>query len=82
VNLASHEGIEATSVLTLVQMVESGLGIALLPGMAVKFGLLKQTNLIAKPLSSPAPKRKIALLARPSTARIEEFNTLVKLIKA
>ena len=82
VNLASHEGIEATSVLTLVQMVESGLGIALLPGMAVKFGLLKQTNLIAKPLSSPAPKRKIALLARPSTARIEEFDTLVKLIKA
>jgi LysR family transcriptional regulator, hydrogen peroxide-inducible genes activator len=82
VNLASHEGIEATSVLTLVQMVESGLGIALLPSMAVKFGLLKQTNLIAKPLSSPAPKRKIALLARPSTARIEEFNTLVKLIKA
>ena len=82
VNLASHEGIEATSVLTLVQMVESGLGIALLPGMAVKFGLLKQTNLIAKPLSSPAPKRKIALIARPSTARIEEFNTLVKLIKA
>jgi LysR family hydrogen peroxide-inducible transcriptional activator len=82
VNLASHEGIEATSVLTLVQMVESGLGIALLPGMAVKFGLLKQTNLIAKPLSSPAPKRKIALLARQSTARIEEFNTLVKLIKA
>jgi LysR family hydrogen peroxide-inducible transcriptional activator len=82
VNLASHEGIEATSVLTLVQMVESGLGIALLPGMAVKFGLLKQTNLIAKPLSSPSPKRKIALLARPSTARIEEFNTLAKLIKA
>ena len=82
VNLAGHEGIEATSVLTLVQMVESGLGIALLPSMAVKFGLLKQTNLIAKPLSSPSPKRKIALLARPSTARIEEFNTLVKLIKA
>lgn len=81
INLASHEGIEATSVLTLVQMVESGLGLALLPSMAVKSGLLKQTKLVAKPLSSPAPKRKIALLARPSTARIEEFNALVKLIK-
>ena len=82
INLASHEGIEATSVLTLVQMVESGLGLALLPSMAVKSGLLKQTKLIARPLTSPAPKRKIALLARPSTARIEEFNALVKLIKS
>ena len=31
---------------------------------------------------SIAPKRKIALVARPSTARIEEFNALVKVIKA
>jgi LysR family hydrogen peroxide-inducible transcriptional activator len=79
--LAKHDGIEATSLLTLVQMVESGLGIALLPEMAVKSGLLKQTQLVARPLSSSAPKRKIALLARASTARIEEFNALVKVIK-
>ena len=79
--LAKHDGIEATSLLTLVQMVESGLGIALLPEMAVKSGLLKQTQLVARPLSSSAPKRKIALVARVSTARIEEFNALVKVIK-
>ena len=79
--LAKHDGIEATSLLTLVQMVESGLGIALLPEMAVKSGLLKQTQLVARPLSSSAPKRKIALVARASTARIEEFNALVKVIK-
>ena len=80
--LAKHDGIEATSLLTLVQMVESGLGIALLPEMAVKSGLLKQSQLLAKPLSHPAPKRKIALVARASTARIEEFNALVKVIKS
>lgn len=80
--LAKHDGIEATSLLTLVQMVESGLGIALLPEMAVKSGLLKQTKLVARSLSSSAPKRKIALVARASTARIEEFNALVKVIKA
>lgn len=79
--LAKHDGIEATSLLTLVQMVESGLGIALLPEMAVKSGLLKQTQLVARSLSSSAPKRKIALVARASTARIEEFNALVKVIK-
>lgn len=80
--LAKHDGIEATSLLTLVQMVESGLGIALLPEMAVKSGLLKQTKLVARSLSSSAPKRKIALVARASTARIEEFNALVKVMKS
>ena len=80
-DLASTDGIEATSLLTLVQMVESGLGIALLPEMAVKSGLLTQTNLIARPLTAPAPKRKIALIARPSTARIEEFNALARVLK-
>jgi len=79
--LVSHNGIEATSLLTLVQMVESGLGIALLPEMAVQSGLLSNTQLIARPLAVPTPKRKIALIARPSTARIEEFNALVKVIK-
>ena len=80
--VSNHYGIEATSLLTLVQMVESDLGIALLPEMAVKSGLLNQTKLIAKPLAAPAPKRQIALIARPSTARIEEFNALVKVMKA
>jgi len=80
--LVSHNGIEATSLLTLVQMVESGLGIALLPKMAVHSGLLSNTQLIARPLAIPTPKRKIALIARPSTARIEEFNSLVKVIKS
>jgi len=80
-DLAGTEDIEATSLLTLVQMVESGLGIALLPEMAVKSGLLMHTALVARPLTAPAPKRKIALIARPSTARIEEFNALVKVLK-
>jgi LysR family hydrogen peroxide-inducible transcriptional activator len=81
-SISSNEGIEATSLLTLVQMVEFDLGIALIPEMAIKSGLLKDTELIARPLTAPAPKRKIALVARPSTVRIEEFNALVKVIKA
>jgi LysR family hydrogen peroxide-inducible transcriptional activator len=76
------DALEATSLLTLVQMVESGLGLALLPEMAIKAGFLKQTKLTARPLISPAPKRKIALVARQTTARIEEFNALVKVLKA
>jgi LysR family hydrogen peroxide-inducible transcriptional activator len=62
-------------------MVESGLGIALMPEMAVKSGFLASTQLVAKPLAPPTPKRRIALIARPSTARIEEFNAIVKVLK-
>ena len=81
-SILSNETIEATSLLTLVQMVEFDLGIALVPEMAIKSGLLKGTGLIARPLTAPAPRRKIALVARPSTVRVEEMNALVKAMKA
>lgn len=77
---ASMEGLEATSLLTLVQMVDSGLGIALLPEMAIKNGILKNTDLIAKPLDAPAPKRGIALIARQTTSRIDEFMAIAKVM--
>ncbi|CAM3697328.1 hydrogen peroxide-inducible genes activator [Polynucleobacter antarcticus] len=70
------DSMEATSLLTLLQMVESGMGIALLPEMAVKGGLLNGSSLVARPLSPPAPKRIIALAARSSTAHIDEFEAL------
>lgn len=79
--IAGAEGIEATSLLTLVQMVESGMGIALLPEMAVKGGLLNGTSLVARPLTAPAPKRGIALVARTSTARIDAFLALAQVIQ-
>ena len=75
-------GVEATSILTLVQMVEFGMGLALLPEMALKAGILKNTNLIARPLLHPAPKRKIALVARMTTARIDLYTHLLELLKS
>ncbi len=78
--LANAEGIEATSLLTLVQMVESGLGVALLPEMAVRHGILSHLQTVARPLESPAPSRTIALVARPSSPHIREFEILSKLI--
>jgi len=80
-DIRNAEGMEATSLLTLLQMVESGMGIALLPEMAVKGGLLNGTELLAKPLAAPAPKRVVALVARSSTARIEEFEALSDCIR-
>ncbi len=73
---ASASGLEATSLLTLVQMVESGLGLALLPELALRSGVLTNTELVARPLAPPAPHRTIALIARQTTARGAELDAL------
>lgn len=75
-----REGLEATSLLTLVQMVESGLGLALIPEMAVKSGLLRGSRLIARPLAEPHPARTIALASRASSARKREFEAIAELL--
>ena len=77
-DIRKADGVEATSLLTLLQMVESGMGIALLPEMAIKGGLLNGSRLRAKPLAAPAPKRTIALVARPTSAHLEAFYALAE----
>lgn len=78
----SAQSIEATSLLTLVQMIESGLGVGLVPHMAVKRGFTDSPGLIARPLADPGPKRTIALAARRSTLRREEFQALAEAFRA
>jgi len=79
---ANASGVEATSLLTLVQMVESGIGLALVPEIALNSGLLNGTKLVARPLTPPVPKRTIALLARHSSAKRVEFAALGDFIEA
>jgi LysR family hydrogen peroxide-inducible transcriptional activator len=73
-------GMEATSLLTLVQMVDQGWGIGLVPEMSVKSGAILGTSLIARPLASPAPTRTIALVARRSMPRQGAFEAIADLI--
>ncbi len=72
----SPGGMEATSLLTLLQMVESGLGIALVPEMAIYSGLAARPGLLTRPLAPPVPTRTIALVARRSCPRQEEMQAL------
>lgn len=81
-NRGSSAGVEATSLLTLVQMVESGLGVGLVPAMAVRSGLVESRNLIARPLTKPRPKRTIALVARRSTSRLAALDALADVLRA
>lgn len=74
-------GIEATSLLTMVQMIESGLGIGLIPDMAVRSGLTDSSDLLVRPLEKPRPKRTIALVARRSTSRLADMHLLVEIIR-
>ena len=78
----NRSGVEATSLLTLVQMVEAGIGLALVPEIALSSGLLKGTRLVARPLTPPVPKRSIVLLARRSSARLAELAALGDFIEA
>lgn len=64
-----------------MQMVESGLGLALIPEMAVKSGLLNQTRLVARPLAAPALKRQIALVTRNTFAQMEVFEAFAEALK-
>ena len=66
----------ATSLTTLVLMVANGLGVALLPQLAVEGGLLSGTPLLVRPLAPPATSRKLALVWRDSSVRGAELSML------
>lgn len=75
---AEHSGqsFQATSLTTLVQMVASGLGITLVPEMAVHSEMLRSPDIALRPLSADAPPRDIALLWRKSSGRKAELRLL------
>jgi LysR family hydrogen peroxide-inducible transcriptional activator len=74
--------IEATSLITLIQMIEGGLGVTLLPAISLQAGLLKGTGLVARPFASPAPSRTLALVARATSPHRRDADLLAELIVA
>jgi LysR family hydrogen peroxide-inducible transcriptional activator len=74
-------GVEATSLPTLLQMVEGGLGVTLLPAVALKAGILNGTRLVARPFSRATPSRTLALVARPTSGRLAEMELLAALTR-
>ena len=65
-----------TSLHTLVQMVDNGLGLTILPEMAITAGILHNTAITARPLQSAKASRTIALIWRKSSPRAEDFRLL------
>jgi len=72
------EPFAATSLHTLVQMVENGLGITLLPKLALDSGLLRGTRLVTRPIEGEDAHRVIGLAWRQGSGRRPEFELLGK----
>src|SRR3954447_13195518 len=75
-DLRAHAAMMGTSLHTLVQMVDNGLGVTFVPSMAIEAGILDGTDVEAKPLRSNHGFRRIALIWRRSSTREHEFQLL------
>ncbi|MFL6845531.1 MAG: hydrogen peroxide-inducible genes activator [Allosphingosinicella sp.] len=80
-DLRAHAAMVGTSLHTLVQMVDNGLGVTFIPSMAIKAGILDGTGIEAKPLRSALGFRRIALIWRRSTPRESEFQLLAATLR-
>jgi len=80
--LRAEASILGTSLHTLVQMVDNGLGMTLVPEMAVNAGILEGTGVVARALDAEHPARRIALVWRKGSPREKEFRMLADALKA
>lgn len=71
-----------TSLHTVVQMVDNGLGMTIVPEMALEAGILDHTRLIARPLASEAAVRRVALVWRRHSPREADFRLLAEVLAA
>jgi LysR family hydrogen peroxide-inducible transcriptional activator len=71
----------ATSLGTLVQMVASGVGVTLLPEMAVPIEV-RAGEIATVPFAPPPPTRQVGLAWRPTSARGAAFRLLGEVIEA
>ena len=79
--LRANAAMMGTSLHTLVQMVDNGLGLTFVPGMAIEAGILSGTNVDARPLRSDHPYRRIAIIWRRSSPREGEFRMLAETLR-
>jgi LysR family hydrogen peroxide-inducible transcriptional activator len=79
--LRAHAAMMGTSLHTLVQMVDNGLGLTFIPSMAIEAGILEGTRVDAKPLRSDHGFRRVALIWRRSSPRESEFQLLATALR-
>lgn len=78
--LVQDETFAATSLSTLVSMVEEGLAITLLPQLAIDAGIARGHHLALRPLSGALP-RQVVLAWRRTSSRADDFAKLAELFR-
>ena len=79
---AGPDSFAATSLHTLAQMVAGGLGVTLLPRLAVESGIAQGTGLEIRPLAGGGAWRTLGLLWRTNAPRAEEYRALIPVLTA
>ncbi len=77
----SEARLVASTLHTLVQMVDAGLGITFLPEMAVSAGLLTGTKVKSYAVAGSSAERRIALVWRKGSALVRDFQLLGSTIR-
>jgi LysR family transcriptional regulator, hydrogen peroxide-inducible genes activator len=80
VDVHEVEDFRATSLETLRQMVVAGLGVTLLPELAVESPFGAQRGLITRPFAKPAPSRTIGAVWRRSSTRAQAIEEICRVI--
>lgn len=77
----ANHGFGATSLNTLIQMVQGHLGTTLIPAMAIDQLIGSNKNLAAVHLNEPSPHRRIAFIVRPNYTRLSSIEALIEICK-
>ena len=78
----TNEDLQATSLSTLLQMVAGGLGLTLVPRLAVEIETRREPALAVIPFRDGAPARTIALVWRPQSVRAPDLRLLGEALRA
>lgn len=70
-----------TSLHTLVQMVDNGLGLTMLPEMALDAQILANTSIATRPLEADHATRTIALVWRKASPRAKDFQLFADVLR-
>lgn len=73
---------QGTSLYTLVAMAAEGLGVTLVPDLAIASGLLSESNVTTRPLADTDTAREIGLCWRKNSSRAAEFRELGAVIRS
>jgi len=74
---AHRTSVQGTSLYTLIEMVAGGLGITLIPEMAIKSDMVSRADISIRPLATKA-RRELGLVTRPSYRRVSTLEQLAQ----